>query len=143
MATSFSRLAASSGDFARHCYAHMASVERTRFREHRNVVALQQHAVTQELHERAWRAADLVIAEWLGRRSSGTRDALLATSAPTTGDGHVKTLTARVPPGHHIDDKPDITTKRRICRPAQKTRPRRPRVRILVRADTLNDRNRC
>jgi hypothetical protein len=62
-----------SGDFARHCYAHMTSVERTRFREHRNVIALQQHAVTQQLHERASRAADLVIAEWLGRRSSGTR----------------------------------------------------------------------
>jgi hypothetical protein len=31
-------------------------------------------------------------------RGTTARDALVATSAPTTGDGHVRTLTTRVPP---------------------------------------------
>lgn len=61
------------GEFAAHCYAHLTAVEHRRFRQYQCDVALQQHAVTQTLNERAWRAADLVFAEWLQRRSRGTR----------------------------------------------------------------------
>lgn len=62
-----------SATFARHCYAHLTEAERRHLQRYQREMARDQHELSKQTNEKIWRATDLVLAEWLGRRSAPCR----------------------------------------------------------------------
>lgn len=61
------------GFTAQHCYTHLTPIERKRFDDHQQAVAIEKKRILDGMAERISRAADLVGTNWRRRRSSEDR----------------------------------------------------------------------